>query len=175
MKVMSFNVRGLGKRIKRNEIRSLIRSNGIEMCCIQETKMEKIDIRLGRELWGDKDCEWVYREAEGRSGGLISIWNTKVFSKTSSWHVSGMLVVNGRWIDGDVDMVIINVYAPCSILEKEQLLEAIKFVVEQYDDRKICVVGDFNSIIEVNERFGRWEKVNHRDINLFEDFISRVG
>ncbi|KAL8477025.1 hypothetical protein ACS0TY_029364 [Phlomoides rotata] len=130
--------------------------------------MEKIDDKIERELWGDKDCEWVYREAVGRSGGLISIWNTKVFVKTSSWHLGGML-------DENVDMVIITVYAPCSIPEKEQLWEAINIVVEQYNDRKLCVVGDFNSIREVNERVGRREEVNHRDINLFEDFISLSG
>ncbi|KAL8485021.1 hypothetical protein ACS0TY_027353 [Phlomoides rotata] len=60
MKIMSFNVRGLGKRMKRNEVKRMIRSNGIEMCCIQETKMEKIEDRIGREIWGDKDCEWAY-------------------------------------------------------------------------------------------------------------------
>ncbi|KAL8503591.1 hypothetical protein ACS0TY_022358 [Phlomoides rotata] len=151
---MSFNARELGKRIKRNEIRRLSRSNGIEMCCIQETKMEKIEDRIGGEIWGDKDYEWVYRKSEGRSGGLILIWNTKVFSKTSSWHLKGMLVANGRWVDEDADMVIINVYALCSVLEKEQLCEAIKIIVEQYEDRKICVVGDFNSIREENDRVG---------------------
>ncbi|KAL8543610.1 hypothetical protein ACS0TY_004253 [Phlomoides rotata] len=72
-------------------------------------------------------------------------------------------------------MVIINIYAPCSTLEKEHLWETIKLVVEQYDDRNICLVGDFNSIRDANERVGRREEVNVRDIKLFEDFISSSG
>ncbi|KAL8535598.1 hypothetical protein ACS0TY_011287 [Phlomoides rotata] len=60
---MIFNIRGLGKRMKRNEIRGLIRSYGIEICCIQETKLEKFDDRLGRNIWEDNDCEWAYRES----------------------------------------------------------------------------------------------------------------
>ncbi|KAL8547386.1 hypothetical protein ACS0TY_006928 [Phlomoides rotata] len=147
--VMSFNIRGAGKIIKRNEIRSLVCSYGIDMCCVQETKLEKFDVKLGRSLWGNNDCEWAYREAVGR---------------ISSWHINGMLVVNGRWIDGNVKVVIINVYAPCSIPEKQLLWEAINIVVEQSNDRKICVVGDFNSIREANKRVVR-------RIHLFEWFV----
>ncbi|KAL8520542.1 hypothetical protein ACS0TY_011171 [Phlomoides rotata] len=94
---------------------------------------------------------------------------------TSSWHMKGMLIVNGRWVDESIDMLIINVYAPCSFLEKEQLWEAIKTVVEQYDERKICMVGDFNSIREETERIGRRVDIDHRNINLYEDFISSSG
>ncbi|KAL8529725.1 hypothetical protein ACS0TY_006967 [Phlomoides rotata] len=64
---MSFNIRGAGKIIKRNEIRSLVCSYGIDMCCVQETKLEKFDVKLGRSLWGNNDCEWAYRESVGRS------------------------------------------------------------------------------------------------------------
>ncbi|KAL8502931.1 hypothetical protein ACS0TY_021887 [Phlomoides rotata] len=92
MKVMSFNIRGLGKKIKRKEFKRMIMSNGMDMCCIQETKMVKLDNKLGKELWSDNDFEWAGREVEGRSGGLISIWNIKVFSKTSSWHSRGCLL-----------------------------------------------------------------------------------
>ncbi|KAL8555514.1 hypothetical protein ACS0TY_003357 [Phlomoides rotata] len=46
---------------------------------------------------------------------------------------------------------------------------------ERRDPRKICVVGDFNSIRETNERVGRGAEVNHRDISLFDDFISSSG
>ncbi|KAL8463104.1 hypothetical protein ACS0TY_033938 [Phlomoides rotata] len=83
---MTFNVRGLGRRMKRQEVRRIIKKNGMDMCCLQETKLEYVDDRIGFEIWPGKEFEWAWREAEGRSGGLISIWNMKVFVKTSSWH-----------------------------------------------------------------------------------------
>ncbi|KAL8493332.1 hypothetical protein ACS0TY_024521 [Phlomoides rotata] len=155
MKVMSFNVRGLGKKMKRKEIRRMIHNNGIEMCCIQETKMEKTESWIGRELWGRSNYDWVYRDAEGRSGGLISIWNSGVFSKSSSWHTKGLLVVKGRWLEDSSVMLILNVYAPCNTTEKVQLWEILQVVTEQYEEYRICVAGDFNSIREENERIGR--------------------
>ncbi|KAL8531891.1 hypothetical protein ACS0TY_008480 [Phlomoides rotata] len=69
MKVMSFNVRGLGKRIKRKDIKQMIIQNGIDMCCIQESKMEEINENIGQELWFDNEFDWAWREAEDRAGG----------------------------------------------------------------------------------------------------------
>ncbi|KAL8483357.1 hypothetical protein ACS0TY_026164 [Phlomoides rotata] len=42
MKILSYNVRGLGSNVKRREIKDLIRNHIIEFCSIQETKMEVI-------------------------------------------------------------------------------------------------------------------------------------
>ncbi|KAL8530707.1 hypothetical protein ACS0TY_007661 [Phlomoides rotata] len=151
MKVMTFNVRGLGKRMKRKEVKSIIKNNDMDLCCIQETKLEKLESRIGYEIWPGNDFDWAWRDAEGRSGGLISIWNRKLFEKTSSWHSKGLLVVNGRWLEDNGGMVIINVYAPCLFFEKEQLWDTIKMVIAQNDDARICVVGDFNSIREKGE------------------------
>ncbi|KAL8554478.1 hypothetical protein ACS0TY_002607 [Phlomoides rotata] len=129
--------------------------------------METMESRVGTELWPDKDFDWAWKEADGRAGGLISIWNRKLFSKTSSWHCRGLLVVNGRWREDGGEMVIINVYAPCSTVEKEQLWETIKLVLEQNEEARICVVEE--------ERLGRREDIDRRDINLFDDLISSSG
>ncbi|KAL8502292.1 hypothetical protein ACS0TY_021430 [Phlomoides rotata] len=78
--------------MKRYEIKKMIRDNGIEMCCIQETKLEKIENWIGNELW--------------------------------------MLVVKGRWLEDGSDIILINVYAPCTTGEKEQLWDTLKIVIE---------------------------------------------
>ncbi|KAL8483747.1 hypothetical protein ACS0TY_026433 [Phlomoides rotata] len=161
--------------MKRSEIKKLINSNGIDMCCIQESKLEQVSSRVGNELWPNSDFEWVWKEAEGRAGGLISIWNKNLFTKTSSWHCRGLLVVNGRWREDGGEMVIMNVYAPSALSEKEQLWDLIKMVIQQNVEARVCVVGDFNSIRTADERIGRREEPDRRDINLFVDFISSSG
>ncbi|KAL8463824.1 hypothetical protein ACS0TY_033680 [Phlomoides rotata] len=99
MKVMSFNVRGLGQRMKRKDVKQMIIQNKIDICCIQESKLEKTEQIIRRELWYNSNFDWVWKDVEGRSGGIISIWSRRVFSKISSWHISGMLVVNGIWLE----------------------------------------------------------------------------
>ncbi|KAL8474394.1 hypothetical protein ACS0TY_031022 [Phlomoides rotata] len=101
---------------------------------------------MGKEIWGDTNFEWAYRGAEGRSGGLISIWNSNVFAMYSLWHTMRMLMVKGKWLEDGSDILIINVYAPCTTTEKEQLWDTLKIVTEEYEEYKICVAGDFNSI-----------------------------
>ncbi|KAL8508518.1 hypothetical protein ACS0TY_018952 [Phlomoides rotata] len=86
-----------------------------------------------------------------------------------------MLVVNGRWREDGGVMVIINVYAPCMTSEKEQLWDTIKLVIEQNEEARICVVGDFNSIRATDERIGRGGEVVRRDIRVFDDFIVTSG
>lgn len=51
MKIFSFNVRGLGKRAKRREIKEMMVKHKIDFCCIQETKLEAIDSRICKSLW----------------------------------------------------------------------------------------------------------------------------
>ncbi|KAL8553215.1 hypothetical protein ACS0TY_001749 [Phlomoides rotata] len=148
--------------MKRNEIRKMIQHNGIEMCCLQETKMEKYENWIGRDIWGDRNFDWAYCEAEGRSGGLISIWNSNVFSKSCSWHTKGLLVVKGIWLEDSSDLLLLNVYAPCNSTEKAQLWDIIISVTELYEDYRICVAGDFNSIREESERIGRGRRWTER-------------
>jgi hypothetical protein len=66
MIVASFNVRGLGGRLKRNKIKSLLRQHNIDFMAIQETKMESISTSFCASLWGNDDFDWAFLPSEGR-------------------------------------------------------------------------------------------------------------
>lgn len=51
MKLITFNIRGLGG-VKKRELKDLVRQQKPDMLCIQETKMEGVDGRLSSMLWG---------------------------------------------------------------------------------------------------------------------------
>ncbi|KAL8472810.1 hypothetical protein ACS0TY_029867 [Phlomoides rotata] len=68
MKVMSFKVRGLGKKFKRNDVRQMIIQNGIDIYCLQESKIEQMEKKIGSELWYNSDFDWVWRDTEGLLG-----------------------------------------------------------------------------------------------------------
>ncbi|KAL8499021.1 hypothetical protein ACS0TY_022108 [Phlomoides rotata] len=156
MKIMSYNVRGLGKKAKRREVRDIIKKQRIELCCVQEMKWEEVTKFRCMSLWGNSNFDWAYSESVGRSGGIVSIWNKDVFQKSSYWNVHGMLVVNGyfTWVGGRG--VLMNVYALCSSVEKAELWEVIKLIVIQNANARVCIVGDFNSICSPEERAGKY-------------------
>jgi exonuclease III len=56
MIVCSFNVRGLGSRVKRKKIADLVRTEKLDFLALQETKMEVISDSLVHNLWGNSDC-----------------------------------------------------------------------------------------------------------------------
>lgn len=153
-------------------MKELIQKYEIEFCCLQETKLESISELDCKLTWGNEYCGWVYREAEGKAGGILSIfWDKQVFSYLSHWHVNGVLVVNGLWGQDKVECCIINVYAPCLVNEKEMLWDIIQTVVLQNVSSCVCVNLDFNYVCRETEREGRGVVSNNRDIFLFYAFI----
>ncbi|KAL8513819.1 hypothetical protein ACS0TY_013073 [Phlomoides rotata] len=134
MKMLSYNIRGLGSRAKRREIRESIARYDIDFCCIQESKLEIVDDFVRRAIWGRGNFNWSFKPSVGRSGGIISIWNSDKFICSSSWFMEGAVVVNGYWIADDSQCMIINVYAPCPLSEREDLWDRILCVTNQSQD-----------------------------------------
>ncbi|XP_057803173.1 uncharacterized protein LOC131018471 [Salvia miltiorrhiza] len=118
MKIFSYNVRGLGSKVKKREVREIIQNQNIDFCMIQETKMESFGDYDNKIIWGSDNVGGVSRKAEGRSGGILTLWNPINFSCSSSWDIPGALFVNGRWNPGKIDICLINVYAPQSLADR---------------------------------------------------------
>lgn len=43
MRMVSFNTRGLGGRVKRSAVRELVASEKVDFLCLQETKLDYVD------------------------------------------------------------------------------------------------------------------------------------
>jgi len=65
MIITTFNVRGLGGRVKRNKVKELIREHNVEFMAIQEMKMEEITNNFCFNLWGSEDCDWAFLPSKG--------------------------------------------------------------------------------------------------------------
>ncbi|KAL8536826.1 hypothetical protein ACS0TY_012121 [Phlomoides rotata] len=65
MKVLSFNVKGLGKKGKRRRIREMLSKHKIDVCCFQETKMEKMIDDICKSILGDDRLDWACKDSEG--------------------------------------------------------------------------------------------------------------
>jgi mannosylglycoprotein endo-beta-mannosidase len=83
MKLISYNTRGLGGKAKKADIRKLISDKNPDLISIQESKLEIVDRRLCESLWGLGDFDFAYKESDGRSGGLITIWDASLFKLIS--------------------------------------------------------------------------------------------
>ena len=126
MNIISYNVRGLGRRVKWVAIRRMVRKEKINMLCIQETKKETIDVGLCQALWGDKEVTWEWQAAVNSAGGLLCLWSEEVFKLQNKVIGSGFILLVGQWLKEAQQVHIVNIYSPCDVQSKRNLWETIK-------------------------------------------------
>ncbi|XVF06647.1 hypothetical protein REPUB_Repub06bG0068100 [Reevesia pubescens] len=49
------------------------------MLYLQETKLETMDVKLVRNVWGMESFSWVFSSSIGASGGLLTVWDEDFF------------------------------------------------------------------------------------------------
>ncbi|KAL8496651.1 hypothetical protein ACS0TY_020372 [Phlomoides rotata] len=172
MKMLSYNIRGVGRKAKKKEIRELVNNWKVDACFIQESKLEKVDGKICRRLWGKGNFGWAFKQAEGRAGGLISIWNEEKFISTSSWDALGILVVNGIWKEDGKRCTFVNIHAPNIARQRWALWDTLSALADQCKDDYFAIMGDFNAIKDPRERVGRRGQEDKRDIEKFREFIE---
>ena len=50
IKILSWNVRGVNEPVKRSVIKSFLRSNRVDLVCLQEIKVQQMNIGMVRSL-----------------------------------------------------------------------------------------------------------------------------
>ncbi|XP_022040105.1 uncharacterized protein LOC110942638 [Helianthus annuus] len=106
-------------------------------------------------------------DACGRSGGLVNIWDKKIFKKVDGIKNGNFLVTSG-YIKGVENVInIMNVYAPQKTIEKRTLWEAIA-AVKRNSNGWWIVLGDFNSVRSREERRNtKFDAGSAEDFNVF--------
>ncbi|XP_020233376.1 uncharacterized protein LOC109813582 [Cajanus cajan] len=171
MKVGTFNCRGLGGDVKRRRISELIRLEALDFIVIQESELEMCDSTLCAQLWGSTEFEWFASPSQGRSGGLLSIWNFNRGKLVFTFSGTGFHGVCLQWGVDAYRCVVVNVYSPCQLADKRWLWEDIIMSKRGFGSCLWCIVGDFNTVRRLNERKGGIGNYGARDMEEFNSFI----
>lgn len=83
---VSWNVRGSSEEVNRANIRAMVFESKASCLCIQETKCKRWDVKSLSGLGMGDQIKWIEVPSDGLAGGLISVWDDRVFdiSFTSS-------------------------------------------------------------------------------------------
>lgn len=78
-KIILYNVNGLNSKQKSSKLRKLVSKWKPTVLLIQESKIKYM---LGKDnhFWGNDSFDWRASNAFGRSGGIITIWNSDIIS-----------------------------------------------------------------------------------------------
>lgn len=171
MNILSLNLRGWGDSEKRRQLASLIRTGKFDFICLQETKRESLDNNQIGQLWGNYQFDWSFMPSRGLSGGILSSWLVDSWSVNFSFKGVGFVGVCA--VSRGILIYVVNVYAPCSLIEKRKGWEELKRLKMSFARGEWCVVGDFNSVTSVEERRGRsGDGSNFQDIVEFNNFVD---
>jgi len=121
MKIITYNVRGLGGGEKRKEVRRLDNEKNPLVLCIQETKMALVNDHMVKSLWGDGENNFSYLPFVGASGGLVTVWDASKIDVWSSFSFGHVLAIKGKDLLSEEVFIIFNVYAPCDLVAKKLL------------------------------------------------------
>lgn len=172
MIILSWNIRGLGARVKKSLLRKLIRTHEPFLVFIQESNTENCTQKLINSFWNDPKISWAASPSTGLSGGIISLWNNSHFSSKEvkiqkNWVALKGFIKNNTW-----ECTLINIYGPCNVEgRKEVWMDIINFV--NNESIPILIMGDFNETISPQDRGSKW--INTQGSAEFIEFINILG
>ncbi|CAK8579123.1 unnamed protein product [Lathyrus sativus] len=153
MNIVTYNIKRCGSLVKRKKIRSYLTKGGADICFIQETKSCKMNDEVVQSIWGSSDYLWPALDFRGQSGEIFTIWRKGVLEPIISCRGNGYLGLNASW--KGKKFYFLNVYSSCILSEKRARWSEILELKGSLGEGEWIFGGDFNSIKNSEERFGR--------------------
>lgn len=171
MKLLSWNIRGLGRLEKRSSIKRMVKDRQIDILLIQETKRSNIQVRDAKSVWPWDHMEFLAVDAEGNSGGQLCIWNPEVFVLSECCSTRNLIIISGTTHDL-FECVVLNIYAPTDAVRRRKLWDLI-INLKQHFLKPWCMGGDFNEIRFMSDSKG----CTRRDRGMldFNNFIDQLA
>lgn len=151
MKILSWNLRGLGAKVKKSALRKLINSHSPKFVFIQETKLESIKPGLINSIWNNNDTESAFSPSIGQSGGLISMWSTSYFSCDSVETQRHWIAISGCIQSIKFPCTLINIYNPCCPEDRSLVWSELTSFCSNLP-APCLIIGDFNETLAASER-----------------------
>ncbi|GKB14610.1 RNA-directed DNA polymerase, eukaryota [Tanacetum coccineum] len=134
--------------------------------------MEHVNLLDIRSCWGNFTFDFVVGPSVGNSRGILCVWDPNMFHKENSTVSDYFIAIWGKWLPNDKSFIIISVYAPQELSEKQMLWQYLVHVIKGWNG-DVIIMGDFNEVRTEAKRFG--STFNTRGAAAFNSFISTGG
>ncbi|XP_057719720.1 uncharacterized protein LOC130934150 [Arachis stenosperma] len=127
--------------------------NGRSVESLIETKRQVVmRFDVGR-IWGDSEVGWEYVGSDGASGGLLLIWDEIFLKLNNCYKGERWLCVEGILLKNNFRCAFFLVYGAHSREEKSHVWNELSYITGLCQV-PCCFMGDFNEIVNVEERKG---------------------
>ncbi|XP_077232680.1 uncharacterized protein LOC143870057 [Tasmannia lanceolata] len=145
MKILSWNINGLGSQEKRIQVKEVVRRMKPDLICLQETKLEVINWLVIRSLGVKADWDFVFVASSGASGDILILWDKISWKKQEEWRGKFSLSVSLRKVVDNSMWLFSGVYGPVLKSKKGLFWEELGRRANQY----IRDFADFIAMFEL--------------------------
>ena len=166
MKLLSLNICGLGGKSRNHNLRSLLKSLGLDMILIQETMCSSSPALLTISKILPK-WEYCAISASGLSGGLLTAWNPLLI-KCKAFHTCADILVQASVRGMAIPISVLNVYGP--YIDREHFW-AMALRGGLLSTPNLVLGGDLNITLYASEIWGKKASSNplsHYFLSLFD-------
>ena len=151
IKILCWNVRGANDCSRRKIIKAVVRSQKVDLLCIQETKINLMSEWVVRSIGVGRFLDWRAVDASGTAGGILVCWDKRLL-ELLDWE-EGQFTISCRFrkVEDGVVWVFTGVYGPFTKNERDCMWDEIGAIRGLWEE-PWCVGGDFNVIRSQNER-----------------------
>ena len=128
MIILAWNIRGLGSRAKRRELRNLIRISKVDYLIILETKAESLSPTSLRNIGGGRLNRWLVLPSRGSSGGILLGWNDSLASQLDIHLGAFSLSVKLQNKDDSFVWWLTGVYGLCLALDETLFFNELRYI-----------------------------------------------
>lgn len=165
--VLSLNVRGLRSLHKRRNVFHEFKKNKYDVICMQETYITEREGEQWKKEWGG---ELVFSPHTAHScGQVILLRKGLVLEEKYEWSTR-MIGIKIRV--NDMDIIVMNVYAPCPVREKVLFFEQLETVVKGIQNDNVCICGDFNAVLNNHDDVISGQYCEKSIVESFNSFLS---
>jgi exonuclease III len=169
MKILMWNVRGLGKPARRRQVREYILHENIDFIGLQETIKQDFSESILRDLAGSCNVSWFWSPSYGHSGGiLVNVQGDilEVENHTARTY-SIQTTIRNRLTNFKWDVVM--VYGPTHHDFSLDFLAELSDICS-HSGLPLVLGGDFNLIRSEDEKNS--ENYNQQLMDSFNNFIG---
>ncbi|GJX52923.1 RNA-directed DNA polymerase, eukaryota [Tanacetum coccineum] len=128
---------------------------------MQETKSGSVDDYWINDWWGGKDYGYAQLPAIRNSGGIILVWDLRVFICKEAVGNERFVAVKGSWKGKYEEVFLVCLYGPHVIRQKSILWERLTGLMNRWNDAW-CIFVDLN-VVRGND-----DRLNSQMNSVFE-------
>ncbi|GJX28635.1 reverse transcriptase domain, reverse transcriptase zinc-binding domain protein [Tanacetum coccineum] len=128
---------------KKGWVRSVLKVEHPDVIGLEETKRGMVDEYWIEDLWGGKGFGFSQLPACGNSGGIILIWDARVFTCKEAIGDERFIAVRGSWKGKNEDVFLVCIYGPHVSRQKMSLWDRLTRLMNRWN-RAWCIFRDLN-------------------------------